>query len=99
MFASLTAQKLSHDIDAHAAFMRSDVPEGVDVNLFQDAKRVILDRIGKRALAAQKHSKEHLINLFNSAERCSRDRAELNVTKAQKRRAAREEREAALAQA
>lgn len=97
MFYSLTAQKLSHDLDAITAFNTSDVPAGVDVNLFEDAKRVINARLNSRVKRTLAISHRDCEILFDSAERCSRDRAELNVAKAQKRREAREARELMLA--
>lgn len=99
MFASLTAQKLAHDIDALNAFYSSDVPEGVDVNLFEDAKRVLSLRVGNRVSRALNVSAHDASVLLDSAEYFRRDLIATRYDRAQKRRAAREEREAALAQA
>lgn len=98
-FISLTAQKLSHDVAAWDAFEKSDVPAGVDANIFQDAKRVISTRIEKRVLASLEvdPTGRAFHNLWGQQKRATNDRSEAIVEKAAHRRALAQAREIALA--
>lgn len=85
MFVSLTAQKLSYDLEALEA-LNKKCPAGVDFNLFQDTGKRVLGRLAKRIATAGKVDGRAVNILLNQAEHATKERRKLIVARAQLRR-------------